>query len=100
MIDDAVKFDGICKYESSFELAFRDGVVWECQDQIFTMLENKEVKGQHQRKGKVDPQLELKSTTAKKIDLTIEEAADDIEAHTIEINARNKRRATTCIRLV
>ena len=31
------------------------------------------------KKGKVDPQLELKSTTAKKIDLTIEEAADDMK---------------------
>ena len=43
------------------------------------MWENKEVKGQRQRKGKVDPQLELKSTTAKKIDLTIEEATDDMK---------------------
>ena len=36
--DDAVKSDGIRKYESLFQLAFRDGVVWELQDQIFTML--------------------------------------------------------------
>ena len=79
VIDDAVKSDGIRKYESWFQLAFRDGVVWELQDQIFTMWENKEVKGQRQRKGKVDPQMELKSTAAKKIDLTIEEAADDMK---------------------
>ena len=49
------------------------------QDQIFTMWENKEVKGQRQRKGKVDPQLESKSTATKKIDLTIEEATDDMK---------------------
>ena len=79
VIDDAVKSDGIRKYESWFQLAFRDGVVWELQDQIFTMWENKEVKGQRQRKGKVDPQMELKSTAAKKMDLTIEEAADDMK---------------------
>ena len=79
VIDDAVKSDGIYKYESWFQLAFRDGVVWELQDQIFTMWENKEVKGQRQRKGKVDPQLELKFFAAKKIDLTIKEATDDMK---------------------
>ena len=36
-------------------------------------------KGQWQKKSKVDPQLELKSQAAKKIDLTIEEAADDMK---------------------
>ena len=79
VVDDVVKLEGIQKYESWFQLAFRDGVVWELQDQIFTMWENKEVKGQRQRKGKVDAQLELKSTTAKKIDLTIEEATNDMK---------------------
>ena len=39
---------------------------------------NKEVKDQRQKKSKVNPQLELKSTTAKKIDLTIEEEVDDM----------------------
>ena len=34
---------------------------------------------QGQQKCKVDPQLELKSQAAKKIDLTIEEAADDMK---------------------
>ena len=43
------------------------------------MWENKEVQGQRQKKYKVDPQLELKSTTKKKIDLTIEEAVDDMK---------------------
>ena len=79
MFDDVVKSDGIRKYESWFQLAFRNGEVWDLQDQIFTMWENKEVKGQRQKKSKVDPQLELKSTTTKKIDLTIEEAADDMK---------------------
>ena len=70
MVDDTVK---------SVQLAFRDGEVWDLQDQIFTMWENKEVKGQRQKKVKVDPQLELKSTVAKTIDLTIEEAVDDMK---------------------
>ena len=60
VVDDAVKSDGIRKYESWFQLTFRDGAVWDLQDQIFTMWENKEVKGQRQKKSKVDPQLGLK----------------------------------------
>ena len=43
------------------------------------MWENKEIKGQRQKKSRVDPQLELKSTAAIKIDLTIEEATDDMK---------------------
>ena len=39
------------------------------------MWENKEVKGQRQRKEKVNPQMELKSTAAK----TIEEVVGDIK---------------------
>ena len=62
-----------------FQLAFRDGEVWDLQDQIFSMWESKEIKGQRQKKRKVDPQLELKSQAAKDIDLTIEEAADDMK---------------------
>ena len=79
LIDNAVKLEGIRNYESWFQLAFRDGVVWELNNQIFRMWENKEVKGQRQNNGQVDPQLELKSTAEKKIDLTIEEAADDMK---------------------
>ena len=37
VIDDTVKSDGIRKYESWFQLAFRDGEVWDLQDKIFTM---------------------------------------------------------------
>ena len=43
------------------------------------MWESKEIKGHKQKKFRVDPQLELKSTTQKKIDLTIEEGADDMK---------------------
>ena len=53
VVDDQVKSEGIRKYESWFQLAFRDGEVWDLQDQIFTMWENKEVKGQRQKKLKV-----------------------------------------------
>ena len=45
---------------------------------FFSMCENKKVKGQRQKKCRVDPQLELKSTTTKKINLTIEEVVDDM----------------------
>ena len=37
VVDDNVKSDGLRKYESWFQLAFRDGDVWDLQDQIFTM---------------------------------------------------------------
>ena len=37
VVDDAVKSDGIIKYESWFQLTFRDGEVWDLQDQIFTI---------------------------------------------------------------
>ena len=43
------------------------------------MWESNEVKGRRQKKSKVDPQLELKSTMTKKIDITIEEVADDMK---------------------
>ena len=43
------------------------------------MWESKEIKGQRQKKSRVDPQLELNSTAVKKIDLTIEEVADDMK---------------------
>ena len=79
MVDDAVKSQGIQKYELWFQLAFRDVEVWDLQDQIFTMWENKDIKGQRQKKSKVDPQLELKSTIDKKIDLTIEEVVHDMK---------------------
>ena len=79
MVDDNVNLDGLRKYESWFQLAFRDGAVWDLQHQIFSMWENKDIKGQRQKKCKVDPRLELKSQVAKKIDLTIEEAADDMK---------------------
>ena len=69
MVDNQVKFEGIRKYESWFQLAFTDGEVWELQDKIFTMWENKEVKGQRQKK----------SNVVKKIEQTIEEVADDMK---------------------
>ena len=46
VVDDNVKSEGLRKYQSWFQLAFRDGVVWDLQDQKFSMWENKEVKGQ------------------------------------------------------
>ena len=43
------------------------------------MWENKEIKGQRQKKSKVDPHLELKSNVAKNIELTTEKLADDMK---------------------
>ena len=79
VIDDTVKSDGLRKYEPWFQLAFRDGIVWDLQDKIFTMWEAKEVKGQKVKKGKVDPHVEVKGTKGKKTDYTIEEAAEDMK---------------------
>ena len=69
MIDDIVKSYGLRKYESWFQLAFRDGKVWDLQDMIFTMWENNEVKGKKVEKGKVNPQVEVKGTKGKKYGL-------------------------------
>ena len=55
IVDDNVKSDGLRKYEYWFQLAFKDGEVWDLQDQIFTMWENKEVKGQRQKNSCVAP---------------------------------------------
>ena len=77
--DDSVKSEGLRKYEPWFQLAFRDGIVWDLQDKIFTMWESKEVKGQKIKKGKIDPQVDVKGAKGKKVDFTIEEAAEDMK---------------------
>ena len=77
--DESVKSEGLRKYEPWFQLAFRDGKVWDLQDIIFSMWENKEVKGQKVKKGKVDPQVDVKGSKGKKLDFTIEEAAEDMK---------------------
>ena len=64
--DDTTKSEGLRKYEPWFQLAFRDGNVWDLQDMIFTMWENKEVKGQKIKKGKVDPHVDVKDSKGKK----------------------------------
>ena len=43
------------------------------------MWENKEIKGQKVKKGKVDPQVEVKGSKGKKTNFTIEEAAEDMK---------------------
>jgi hypothetical protein len=78
-VDDSIKSDGLRKYEPWFQLVFRYGIVWELQDEIFTMWESKEVKGQKVKKGKVDPQVEAKASKNKKQEFIIEEAAEDIK---------------------
>ena len=77
--DDSVKSEGLRKYEPWFQLAFRDGIVWDLQDKIFTMWESKEVKGQKMKKGKIDPQVDVKGAKGKKVDFTIEEVAEDMK---------------------
>ena len=42
-------------------------------------MENKEVKGQKYKEGKIDPQVEVKGAKGKKIDYTIEEATEDMK---------------------
>ena len=50
VVDDNVKSDVLRKYKSWFQLVFRDGDVWDLQNQIFAMWESKEIKGQRQKK--------------------------------------------------
>mgnify|MGYP007014637481 FL=1 len=77
--DDTTKSEGLRKYEPWFQLAFRDGNVWDLQDMIFTMWENKEVKGQKIKKGKVDPHVDVKGSKGNKMDFTIEEAEEEMK---------------------
>ena len=77
-VDESTKSEGLRKYDSWFQLAFRTGEVWDLQDRIFGMWERKEVKGQRAKKAKVDPQVEMK-TKSRKSDLFIEELAEDMK---------------------
>ena len=78
-VDESTKSEGLRKYDSWFQLAFRTGEVWDLQDKIFSMWERKEVKGQRSKKGRIDPQVEMKSKTKGKSDLVIEELAEDMK---------------------
>ena len=76
--DESTRSEGLRKYDSWFQLAFRSGEVWELQDRIFSMWERKEVKGQWSKKAKWDPQVEMKSKSRKN-DLIIEELPEDMK---------------------
>ena len=78
VVDKSTKSQGLRKYESWFQLAFRTGEVWDLQDRIFSMWERKEIKGQKSKKAKLDPQVEMKSKS-RKSDLVIEELAEDMK---------------------
>ena len=100
IVDDALKSDGIQKYDSWFQLAFRDGVVLKLQDQIFTMWENKEVKGQRHKKRKSRPTTGVEVHCSKK-DRSHHRGGSGLhEANAMKIHAGYKRRETTCVRLV
>ena len=77
-VDESTRSEGLRKYDSWFQLAFRSGDVWELQDCIFNMWERKEVKGQWSKKAKLDPQVERKSKS-RKSDLIIEELLEDMK---------------------
>ena len=77
-VDESTKSEGLRKYDSWFQLAFRIGEVWDLQDRIFSMWEHKEIKGQKSKKAKLDPQVEMKSKS-RKSDLVIEELAEDMK---------------------
>ena len=77
-VDESTRSEGLRKYDSWFQLAFRSGEVWELQDRIFSMWERKEVKGQRSKKAKLDPQVEMKSKS-RKSDLIIEELPEDMK---------------------
>ena len=78
VVDESTKSEGLRKYDSWFQLAFRTGEVWDLQDRIFSMWEHKEVKGQRAKKAKLDPHVEIKSKS-RKSDLVIEELAEDMK---------------------
>ena len=76
-MDESTRSEELRKYDSWFQLAFRSGEVWELQDLIFSMWEQKEVKGQRSKKAKLDPQVEMKSKS-RKSDLIIDELLEDM----------------------
>ena len=53
--------------------------MWDLQEKIFSMWERKEVKGQRSKKGRIDPQVEIKSKSKGKSDLVIKELAEDMK---------------------
>ena len=77
-VDESTKFEGLRKYDLWFQLAFRTREVWDLQDKIFSMWDRKEVKGKQAKKAKVDPQVEINSTS-RKSDLNIEELPEDMK---------------------
>ena len=42
-------------------------------------MENKQVKGQKIKRGKINPQVDVKEAKGKKVDFTIDEAAEDLK---------------------
>ena len=89
MVDESTKSEGLRKYDSWFQLAFRLEEVWELHHKIFNMWERKEVKGKRTKKAKVDPQVEIKSKT-RKSDLIIEELPERHEVTSLAVAARNQ----------
>ena len=51
-VDESMRSEGLRKYDSWFQLAFRSGEVWDLQDRMFSMWEWKEVKGQTVKESK------------------------------------------------
>ena len=78
VVTENTRSEGLSKYDSWFQLVFQSGEVWELQDCIFSMWEQKEVKGQRSKKEKLDPQVEMKSKSHKS-DLIIEELPKDMK---------------------
>ena len=68
-VDESTRSEGLRKYDSWFQLAFRSGEVWELQDSIFSI---------RSKKAKLDPQVEMKSKS-RKSDLIIEELPEDMK---------------------
>ena len=77
-VNESTRSEGLRKYDSWFQLAFRIGEVWDLQDKIFSMWEWKEVKGKRSKKAKLNPQVEIKSKS-RKCDLIIEEHPEDMK---------------------
>ena len=75
---DKTKSEGLRKYDSWFQLAFRTGEVWDIHDRLFSMWERKEIKDQRSKKAKLDPQVDIKFKSWKS-DLVIEELVEDIK---------------------
>ena len=78
VFEDTRSSDALRKYDQIFQLAFRTGPIWDLQDEIFSLWERGEIKGQRQSKKKDDSNILLKGKS-KRPDVALKALAEDMK---------------------